>query len=101
MDQQVDIEDVVIPLRTYAWAVTGSVRLADALLEESFETIVSDTFAALPATRLEWFNCLDDVIVNWSIREQDISLTQHSRAIQTIKMATSNQPEILGKLLDR
>jgi hypothetical protein len=44
MSRTISIEDMVLPLRTYSWAVTGSVSLADALLVKCFDKLSKARF---------------------------------------------------------
>lgn len=101
MDQHIDIEDVVLPLRTYAWAVTGSVVLADQLLAKCFEEVARATSDTFPTTKIEWFDYIDDVVVDWVSSGHESTLSEHGTMTETIKMIENVQQDVLCNLLDR
>lgn len=99
MGQHIDIEDAIMPLRTYAWAVTGSVSVADELLIECFEGIVGASTDEVPANSNDWFSFIDGAVVNWAYSGQDTYLSGQHIAMGAIKTAMIAKPAILGKLL--
>lgn len=101
MDQPVAIEDVFLPFRAYAWAVTGSVSLADELLIKCFEDIVRTMPDALPTTKTEWFDQMDGVVVDWVSSRQGHAVPEHPMIAQTIRMIGTVEQDALRYLLSR
>lgn len=101
MDQPVAIEDVFLPFRTYAWAITGSVSVADKLLLKCFEEIALSMPDALPTTRTEWFDHMDCVVVDWVSSGEGRAEPENPMIAKTIRMIGSIQKDALHHLLAR
>lgn len=100
MDQDIAVEDVVIPFRTYAWAVTGSVALADQLLMKCFERMASSSPGSFPTNAVEWFDKIDDVVVDWVSCEDPEKFPEHQMLAKTAKAVFNVQPDMLCRLLN-
>ncbi|MEO9969859.1 MAG: hypothetical protein ABJG15_08545 [Hyphomonadaceae bacterium] len=100
MTETVAIDDIVEPLRAYAWAVTGSVGLADQLLISCFETIGNMKSGPLPNTQGDWFGHLDNVVVDWVASGQGAILPEHCSMVETAKMIEGVKKDVLWCLLD-
>ena len=101
MKQHIEIEDVVIPLRTYAWAITGSVDIADQLIMTCLEGVANAPAEGLPTTKLEWFDHIDNVVVDWVSSEHQEKILEHNMIASTINVTTDNKTGILYHLLER
>lgn len=101
MTETVAIDDIVEPLRAYAWAVTGSVGLADQLLISCFETVANLTTGPMPNTEGDWFGHLDNIVVDWVASGQGAILHEHCSMVEAAKMIESVKKDVLWCLLDR
>ena len=99
MDQRVDIEDIVIPFRTYAWAITGSISKADQLVMKCFKGLACAATETLPTTKMEWFEYIDRAVVDWIASEDEGDFPNHRVVAKTIKVIANVQPAILYRLL--
>ena len=101
MKQHIEIEDVVIPLRTYAWAITGSVNIADQLIMTCLEGVANAPAEVLPTTKLEWFGHIDNVVVDWVSSEHQEKTLERNMIASTINVTTHIKTGILYHLLER
>lgn len=99
MDQHVSIEDVVIPFRTYAWALTGSISQADQLMIRCFEGIAKAPPETLPKTKKEWFDYIDNAVIGWVSGQKDEPPVDHILVAQSIKAVADTEPDSLYRLL--
>jgi len=100
MNQHVAIEDVILPFRTYAWAVTGSVCLADQLLTKCFERISATPSDPLPSTRGQWFDRIDSVVVDWACTSDVSNAPDYLDMTKTVRMISNVEQDVLSRLLD-
>ena len=99
MSRTISIEDMVLPLRTYSWAVTGSVSLADALLVKCFDKLSKEPASNLPTTKTEWFRYIDKFVVDWTASKLKDQVVDHKVTINSIQQVVANRPAVLDSLL--